>query len=162
MGGLKRSLNLVGPGQGQRPLVFLFYTIYNRFENIIHIVLQYENSENNMHCDYTGVDPGMSNMGDIMSTPQPLFPSYHLLYSLDGVKIKSPHMRPLSQVVHRGPQYNVISPRKIETHDLVMIIYTHTYIIKHSHHMAQLSNSSIKIHVHLYIIIRKPTTDFLG
>ena len=28
MGGRKRSLNLVGPGQGQRPPVFLFYTIH--------------------------------------------------------------------------------------------------------------------------------------
>ena len=45
---------------------------------------------------YTGVDPGMSNMGDIMSTPQPLFSSYQLPYSLGGVKITSPHMRPLS------------------------------------------------------------------
>ena len=35
------------------------------------------------------------NMGDIMSTPQPLFPSYQLPYSLGGVKIISPHMRPL-------------------------------------------------------------------
>ena len=110
IGGQKRSLNLVGPGQGQRPPVFLFYTIYNRFENIIHIVLQYENSENNMHCAHTGVDPGMSNMCDIMSTPQPFFPSYHLSYSLSGVKVKSPHMRPLTQVDHRGPQYYIISP----------------------------------------------------
>ena len=35
------------------------------------------------------------NMGDIMSTPQPLFPSYQLPYSLGGVNIASPHMRPL-------------------------------------------------------------------
>ena len=32
MGGRKRSLNLVGPGQGQRPPVFLFYTIYLVFK----------------------------------------------------------------------------------------------------------------------------------
>ena len=30
------------------------------------------------------------------ATPQPLFSSYHLPYSLGGVKIKSPLMRPLS------------------------------------------------------------------
>ena len=52
--------------------------------------------KNNMYCAHTGVDPGMYNMGDIMSTPQPLFPSYHLPYSLGGVKVKSPHMRPLT------------------------------------------------------------------
>ena len=50
------------------------------------------------------------NMGDIMSTPQPLFPSYQLPYSLGEVNITSPHMRPLVQIVHRGPQYYVISP----------------------------------------------------
>ena len=32
MGSRKRSLNLVGPGQGQRPPVFLFYTIYLVFK----------------------------------------------------------------------------------------------------------------------------------
>ena len=32
MGGQKLSLNLVGPGQGQRPPVFLFYTIYIGFK----------------------------------------------------------------------------------------------------------------------------------
>ena len=38
MGGRKRFLNLIGLGQGQRPPVFLYYTIYiSRFENIIHI-----------------------------------------------------------------------------------------------------------------------------
>ena len=38
IGGRKHSLNLVEPGQGQRPPVFLYYTIYmHRFENIIHI-----------------------------------------------------------------------------------------------------------------------------
>ena len=38
MGGQKRSLNLVGPGQGQRPPVFLYYTTYMyNFENIIYI-----------------------------------------------------------------------------------------------------------------------------
>ena len=35
------------------------------------------------------------NMGDIMSTSQPLFPSYQLPYSLGGVNVTSPHMRPL-------------------------------------------------------------------
>ena len=35
------------------------------------------------------------NMGDIMSTPQPLFPSYQLPYSLSEVNVTSPHMRPL-------------------------------------------------------------------
>ena len=42
--------------------------------------------ENDIQWAHTGVDPGMSNMGDIMSTPQPLFPSYQLPYSLGGVK----------------------------------------------------------------------------
>ena len=28
MDGRKRSLNLIGPGRGQRPPVFLFYNIY--------------------------------------------------------------------------------------------------------------------------------------
>ena len=52
--------------------------------------------KNNMHCAHTGVDSGMSNMSDIMSTPQSLFLSYQLSYSLGGVKVSSPHMRPLS------------------------------------------------------------------
>ena len=36
MGGRKHSLNLVGPGQGQRPPVF-FYTVY-KFENHLYIL----------------------------------------------------------------------------------------------------------------------------
>ena len=36
------------------------------------------------------------NIGYIMSTPQPLFPSYQLPYSLGGVNIASPHMQPLT------------------------------------------------------------------
>ena len=43
--------------------------------------------------------------------------------------------RPQGPVVLR----NITS--KIEIHDIVMIMYTHTYIIKHSHHVASLLNS---------------------
>ena len=48
MGGQKRSLNLIGPGQGQRPPVFLYYTIYmHRFENIIHIYFYSKKTKKN-------------------------------------------------------------------------------------------------------------------
>ena len=48
MGGRKYSLNLVGPGQGQRPPVFLYYTIYmHRFENIIHISVYSKKTQKN-------------------------------------------------------------------------------------------------------------------
>ena len=63
MGGQKRSLNLVGPGQGQRPPV-LFYSTY-RFENI-NINISFDilkTQKNRIHCAHTGVDPGMSQHG---------------------------------------------------------------------------------------------------
>ena len=61
MGGRKHSLNLVGPGQGQRPLVF-FYTTY-RFENIIISFDIMKTQKNRIYCAHTGVDPGMSQHG---------------------------------------------------------------------------------------------------
>ena len=63
MGGRKRSLNLVGPGQGQRPPVF-FYTTYI-FENIyINISVDIMKTQENIkHCAHTGVDPSMSEHG---------------------------------------------------------------------------------------------------
>ena len=42
--------------------------------------------------------PGYVHMSDIMSTPQPLFSSYQLPHSLGGMKVTSPHMRPVITV----------------------------------------------------------------
>ena len=64
MGGRKYSLNLVGPGQGQRPPVF-FYTTYN-FENKyinIGVNIIKKTQENIIYCAHTGVDPGMFEHG---------------------------------------------------------------------------------------------------
>ena len=61
MGGRKHSLNLVGPGQGQRPPVF-FYTTY-RFENIIISFDIMKTLKTRIYCAHTGVDPGMSQHG---------------------------------------------------------------------------------------------------
>ena len=132
--------------------VFVLCYIY-RFKNIIHIVLQYENSENNMYCAHTGVDPGMFNMGDIMSTSQSPFPSYHLPYS--GVKVKSPHMRPLTQVDHRGPQYYVISPCNKNPCQKRAHVNIYTYVIKNIYIQpaSGLINKSIQFTNHVHIII---------
>ena len=61
MGRRKYSLNLVGPGQGQRPPV-LFYSTY-RFENINISFDILKTQKNKIHCAHTGVDPGMSQHG---------------------------------------------------------------------------------------------------
>ena len=74
MDGRKRSLNLVGSGQDQRPPVL--FCIKYKFENISISF----NIIKTQKIEYTVPTLVLTrvclNMGDIMSTPQPLSPSY--------------------------------------------------------------------------------------
>ena len=93
MGGRKRSLNLVGPGQDQRSPVL--FCIKYKFENISISFNIIKTQKNRIHCAHTGFDPGMSQHGQHhVDTPTTL-PELSLPYSLGGVNITSPHMRPL-------------------------------------------------------------------
>ena len=97
MGGRNHSLNLIGSGQGQRPPIF-FYTTYRFLKTIcIYIGFIYWKPKNNTLSPHWCWPRYVEHGWCIMPTPQPLFPNYHLPYSLGGVKISSPHMRPLSR-----------------------------------------------------------------
>ena len=65
MNGRKRSLNIVGPRQSQRPPVYPFFIIHIDF--IKHNTYRFyimKTRKNIIYDAHTGVDPGMSSIGD--------------------------------------------------------------------------------------------------
>ena len=102
MDGRKHSLNLIGSGQGQSPPVF-FYTI-GTFENIIHISFYIFENQKIVYTEPTLVlirvcQTWAMHHADIPTTLPELSSPIQSQWS----EIKSLHMRPLSQVIHRDP-----------------------------------------------------------
>ena len=70
IGGRKYSLIVVGPGQRKGPPM----SFHNTYRFLKHNTYRfYIKSQKQIYCAYTGVDPGMSTMGDAhVDTPTTL------------------------------------------------------------------------------------------
>ena len=105
MGDRKHSLNLIGPGRDQRPPVF-FYTIYIDFKrNIISVGFDIIKKPENNIIEPTLVLTrvcrawAMQHADTPTTLPELSFPIQPWWSEIR----KTPHMRPLIQVVHRDP-----------------------------------------------------------
>ena len=79
-----------------------FFIIHIDFQNIIRIDF-YIKSQKHIYCAHTGVDPGMSTIGDASYWHPNHSSRANISQTVSVEWNNSPHMRPLSQAVHRSP-----------------------------------------------------------